>query len=197
MPWDVPVLYAYDLFECLKSGYIKLEMLSKYEQVYDLKVVDKMAWLGLNHSKYGSESDSTLVELLKRNLAGESFQSLQRQVIDELNRSFNRFHEHSLWPHYNNVEHRFVLALHNLVGNGIAIDKPYIETEIQSLEVERNKQMRKLLDSDVYHPDHLSVQEYLTENFGPDDANALLNMFQFKGASCSEALTLFLRTYTE
>ncbi|WP_192021468.1 DNA polymerase [Shewanella sp. WPAGA9] len=183
MPWDVPILYAYDLFECLKSGYIKPEMLSKYEQVYDLKVLEKMAWLGLNHSKYGLESESTLVQLLKRYLEGESFQSMQSQVIEEINRSFNRCEEQSLWSHYNTVEHRFVLALHNLVGNGIAIDKSYIETEIQSLEVERNKQVRNLLDSDVYHPDHLSVQEYLAKNFGPEDANALLNMFQFKGAS--------------
>lgn len=183
MPWDVPILYAYDLFECLKSGYIKLEMLSKYEQVYDLKVVDRMAWLGLNHSNYGSDSDSKLVHLLKRSLAGESFQALQSQVIDELNRSFNRFHEHSLWPHYNNVEHRFVLALHNLLGIGIAINKPYIEIEIQSLEVERNKQMGRLLDSDVYHPDHLSVREYLTKNYGPIDTSTILNMFKSKGAS--------------
>lgn len=183
MPWDVPALYAYDLFECLKSGYIQPEMLSKYEQVYDLKVLDKMAWLGLDHSRYGSTSESTLVQLIRRYLKGESFQSLQSRVIDGLNRIFNRCHEQSLWSHYNSVEHRFVLALNNLLGNGIAVDKSYIEAEIQSLEVERNKQMRKLLDSNVYHPDHLSIQEYLTKNFGPEDATALRHMFQFKGAS--------------
>ncbi|MEZ8990124.1 DNA polymerase [Vibrio breoganii] len=183
MPWDTPVLYVFDLLECLRAGYIEPKMLAKYDKVYDLKVIEKMAGLGLQHRKYGNEvSVTALTKRLQCCVSGEDDDTLLSSVIDLIHRYFKRFNEQSLWAHYENVEYPFILALHNLLAGGFSIDKAYIEQEIKNLETDRNRSMQQLLSLNIYHPDKTSVSSYLFEKFNYADAKGLIQLFERKGA---------------
>jgi hypothetical protein len=183
MPWDTPVLYVFDLFECLRAGYIEPKMLAKYDKVYDLKVIEKMAGLGLQHHKYGNEITVTaLVKRLQICVSREDDDTILSSVIDLIDRYFIRFNDQSLWAHYENVEYPFILALHNLLAGGFSIDKAYIEQEIKNLEIDRNRSMQQLLPLNIYHPDKTSVSNYLFDKFSYADAQGLLQLFERKGA---------------
>ncbi len=183
MPWDTPVLYVFDLLECLRAGYIEPQMLAKYDKVYDLKIIEKMAGLGLQHLKYGNEiSVTALTKRFQRCVSGDDKVAHLSSVIDLIERYFKRFNDQSLWAHYENVEYPFILALHNLLSGGFSVDKAYIEQEIKNLETDRNRSMQHLLSLSIYHPDKTSVSSYLLDNFNYADAQGLLKLFERKGA---------------
>lgn len=183
MPWKEPVLYVFDLFECLRAGYIEPKMLAKYDKVYDLKVIEKMAGLGLQHPKYGTETTTTvLTKIFVQCISGEDYEAYHNKIINIINKYFERFNQQSLWAHYNTVEHPFILALYNLLAGGFSIDKAYLEQEIKNLENVRNRAMQRLLTLNIYHPDKISVSNYLYEKFSYPDAKGLLNLFERKGA---------------
>ncbi|GGB73474.1 hypothetical protein GCM10011607_37410 [Shewanella inventionis] len=183
LQWETPILYVFDLFECLRAGHIEPKMLAKYDQVYDLKIIEKMAELGIQHPKYENEVSTTaFTKLFERCVSGEYDDTLQASIIDLIQRYFNNLSDNSLWAHYDKVEYPFILALHNLLAGGFSIDKAYIEHEIKKLEVDRNKSMQQLLSLNIYHPDKTGLISYLFDNFSYVDARGLLKLFERKGA---------------
>ncbi|PSU28178.1 hypothetical protein CTM88_13675 [Photobacterium aquimaris] len=181
-PWNVSVLYIYDLYECLRSGYITRQMLSKYDGVHDLKVIEKMATLGTYHQKYGTQQvQSPLEALFEKSIQAGGLHRYQQAIFDLVHKYFNILHENNLWDHYYNVEYKFILALYDLSQSGLNIHASVIKTALVSLEKQRNIYVHKLSLLKVFDTDMPTLSAYLAEQYDPNDADMLLRYLERHG----------------
>lgn len=182
-PWNNYTLYIYDLYESLRTNKITRQMLSKYHGVYDLKVIEKLALLGLNHSRYGSqEAQSALEKLFDESIAEGSFHKNQDAIFDLVRRYFQTLHDTKMWDHYNNVEHKFITALHALSEPGLSISEFVLKDELAKLERSRNQYVQKLNALKVFDIDKPSLINYLKDKFTSNEAEFLINQLERHGS---------------
>ncbi|TKF15644.1 hypothetical protein FCV43_18600 [Vibrio genomosp. F6] len=183
MPWKNQTLYIFDLYESLRTKKITRQILSKYNEVYDLKVIEKLALLGLNHSRYGvQKSKPTLEQLFEESIGEGSFQRNQKAIFDLVRRYFQTLQDMDVWSHYNNIEHKFTTALHALSEQGLNIREPDLKEELANLERSRNKHVQKLSVLKVFDIDKQSVINYLTDKFTLNEAELLISQLERHGA---------------
>ena len=173
------LLYVYDLFYCLDKGLIIPSKLSGYEFICDLKLIDRMTSLGLNHPKYksGVENDS-IESVLQLSLSSEFDNASFQKLSDWLARRFEVMRSESLWDHYKTVELPFTFALSSLLGKGIEI-KPFdISNFIHDVLLARYIVVEELRTLGIDTPDKDAFLSYIEQQYSRQDAwvmrNALL-----------------------
>ncbi|MUL15826.1 DNA polymerase [Aliivibrio fischeri] len=182
-PWDNQTLYIYDLYESLRTNKITRQMLSKYNEVYDLKVIEKLALLGVNHSRYGSqEAQSALDKLFNESIAEGSFRKSQDAIFDLVRRYFQTLHDTNMWNHYNNIEHKFITSLHALSEHGLNLRESDLKEELLTLERSRNQYVQKLSSLKIFDIDKSSLINYLTDKFTLNEAKLLIGQLERHGA---------------
>ncbi|WP_181164774.1 DNA polymerase [Enterovibrio norvegicus] len=182
-PWNNPVLYIYDLYESLRANKITRQMLSKYHEVYDLKVIESLALLGLNHSRYGVQKvKPTLEQLFEESSDNGGLQQNQNAIFDLVRHYFKTLHDTDMWSHYNNVEHKFITALHALSEQGLNISESVLKDELAKLERSRNQYVQKLNALKVFDVDKPSLINYLTDKFTSNEAELLITQLERHGA---------------
>lgn len=182
-PWNQPILYVFDLYEALRSGNMTRQMLSKYHAVYDLKVIEKMATLGAFHQKYGTKQVQTPLEVLfEKSVQASGLHQYQDAIFDLVRQYFDVLHQNNLWDHYNNTEHKFILALYDLSQSGLTMHASVLDTALASLERQRNIYVHKLLLLKVFDTDMPTLSAYLAEKYDPNDADMLLRHLERHGA---------------
>ncbi|HDY7966511.1 TPA: hypothetical protein RQK66_001065 [Vibrio vulnificus] len=183
MPWQNQTLYIFDLYESLRTKKITRQTLSKYNEVYDLKVIEKLALLGVDHSRYGVQKvKSPLEQLFKESIAEGSFQRNQNAIFDLVRRYFKTLHDTDVWPHYNNVEHKFTTALHALSEQGFNLSESDLNEELAKLERSRNQHVQKLSALKVFDTDKPSLINYLIDKFTLNEAELLVSQLERHGA---------------
>ncbi|HFQ5013156.1 TPA: DNA polymerase, partial [Vibrio vulnificus] len=156
---------------------------SKYNEVYDLKVIEKLALLGVDHSRYGVQKvKSPLEQLFKESIVEGSFQRNQNAIFDLVRRYFKTLHDTDVWPHYNNVEHKFTTALHALSEQGFNLSESDLKEELAKLERSRNQHVQKLSALKVFDTDKPSLINYLIDKFTLDEAELLVSQLERHGA---------------
>lgn len=183
MPWQNQTLYIFDLYDSLRTKKITRQTLSKYNEVYDLKVIEKLALLGVDHSRYGVQKvKSPLEQLFKESIAEGSFQRNQNAIFDLVRRYFKTLHDTDVWPHYNNVEHKFTTALHALSEQGFNLSESDLKEELAKLERSRNQHVQKLSALKVFDTDKPSLINYLIDKFTLNEAELLVSQLERHGA---------------
>ncbi len=183
MPWQNQTLYIFDLYDSLRTKKITRQTLSKYNEVYDLKVIEKLALLGVDHSRYGVQKvKSPLEQLFKESIVEGSFQRNQNAIFDLVRRYFKTLHDTDVWPHYNNVEHKFTTALHALSEQGFNLSESDLKEELAKLERSRNQHVQKLSALKVFDTDKPSLINYLIDKFTLDEAELLVSQLERHGA---------------
>ena len=182
-PWDNQTLYIYDLYESLRTNKITRQMLSKYHEVYDLKVIEKLALLGVDHSRYGVQKvKSPLDQLFEESISEGSFQRNQNAIFDLVRCYFKTLNDTKMWEHYNNIEHRFITALYALSEHGLNISESDLRDELAKLERSRNQHVQKLSALKVFDIDKPSLINYLTDKFTLNEAELLIHQLERHGA---------------
>ncbi|EGR7976089.1 DNA polymerase [Vibrio vulnificus] len=182
-PWDNQTLYIYDLYESLRTNKITRQMLSRYHEVYDLKVIEKLALLGVDHPRYGAQKvKPPLEQLFEESIAEGCFQRNQNAIFDLVRRYFQTLNDTKMWNHYNNIEHRFITALYALSEHGLNISESDLRDELAKLERSRNQHVQKLSALKVFDIDKPSLINYLTDKFTLNEAELLIRQLERHGA---------------
>ena len=171
LPWDNKTLYIYDLYETLRKGVITFSMLSQFDNVYDVKIIERIADLGFCHDNYLSKDMSiysflTIIETQKENFDVSNVTEAVQQRIGYL---FEVMNAQKLWKHYENVEIPFLYALNDLLGDGISIDSREAITLLTKIEKARNVLVEGLRDLGVDTPDNATFADYIQKNYSQQD----------------------------
>lgn len=180
LPWLGKTLYVYDLFANLQNKNITFSMLSEFDYVYDVKILERIVDLGLFHNNY--ESTPT---------PETSFAGIFNSIVDEqtaLNAQFsfqqrityliNTMNEQTLWAHYEQVEMPFLYALHDLLGDGIKIDVNEVTQLLQKTEVSRNVLVEGLRSRGVETPDHATFAAYIQRAYPDQDIPSVMKAIE-------------------
>lgn len=180
IPQEENKLFVFDLFYALSTGILNREMLSRYQQgdVYDLKVMERMATLGLGHAKYGKQLNTGLLEHIDNLSEGVAFSEVKQVIFERVGFLFQQMTNQDLWHHYNDVEYPFTLALAYLTRDGIRLDKNYLQNQFQALELERNKLVKALQDMGIDAPTLPNVEGYLESKYSTTIASDLIAYLQ-------------------
>jgi branched-subunit amino acid transport protein len=181
LDWDQPGLYVYDLFECLRSGAITSDDLNVYNYVYDLKIVEKIAELGLYHKKYNTVRHRPgILDLLEPLGDGATLESILERYIERIFELFDVMNRNELWVHYDTVEMPFLKVLHHLLERGLELNLCDLDEKFPQLELERNHLVEDLRDQGIDTPDRESVIEYLEHSYGGVDGENLVSLYLYK-----------------
>lgn len=180
IPQEENKLFVFDLFYALSTGILNREMLSRYQQgdIYDLKVMERMATLGLGHAKYGKQLNTGLLEHIDNLSEGVAFSEVKQVIFERVGFLFQQMTSQDLWHHYNDVEYPFTLALAYLTRDGIRLDKNHLQNQFQALELERNKLVKAMQDMGIDAPKLSNVEVYLEGKYSTTIASDLIAYLQ-------------------
>ncbi|RLQ20279.1 hypothetical protein DWB85_18495 [Seongchinamella sediminis] len=170
-----PVLYVYDLFACLKNGFVK--NLAGYQKIYDVMALEKLHYLGKFHPRYGhGESDSYgLLKHLANVSSQEMLEGLDSRVWKYLANLLQATEASGVLRHYEKLELPFTLALFSLVGAGIDVDRGSLLDMTSNIELERNKLVEPLREQGIDTPTRDSLREWLPYSDSPIDSSFVMD----------------------
>lgn len=181
--WSQPILYVYDLFACLRTGRLTLNHLEAYPWsyasgqtrptpgVYDIKVLERLVYLGVNHRRYSgnSQEHSGFISML----AGvNNRDQLGDLANDALNQLFSQASP-EVWKHYNEVEWPFMRSLYSLCGTGLTVNRNTIDQVFTLSERARNVLVQKLRTQGIDTPDEDALLQYVKANYGSEESFAV------------------------
>jgi DNA polymerase I-like protein with 3'-5' exonuclease and polymerase domains len=194
-------LFVYDLYACLSSKRITKETLARYNysDIYDLKVIEKLVYLGLFHKRYGNDllNEQTLEKQIDKLAQGEPYSELKPSIYQQIDYLFSQMSKLGLWKHYNEVELPFIFSLTDLIREGIYKDKEYLIGELEKLELERNALVEPLRSVGIDTPNPESLKLYLNEKYGKNKGSDLLKYFFRLGAKRLEQIDPVFKTLSK
>lgn len=184
--WSQPILYVYDLFACLKTGRLTLNHLEAYPwiyaqgqtrptpAIYDLKVLERLVYLGLNHRKYiGNGQDySGFTSILASVNNRDQFGNVANDVVGYINHLFSQASP-EVWKQYNEVEWPFMRALYALCGRGLTVNRNTIDQVFTLSERARNVLVQTLRTQGIDTVDQDALLQYVEANYGPEEKFAV------------------------
>ena len=193
-PWDwtLSYLYVYDLFDCLKSGHLSLNQITRYEKVYDLKVMERLVYLGLTHERYGpgAHRESLLPEVFKKISAEYEMGLISDEVARHINDLMGQMNAQNLWPHYE-LELSFTLALYSLCGSGIQVDSQSGDTIFTKSQRARDILVEQLRVRGIYTPARQALVDYVENHYNQEDKTGVslaIKRSDYKGFQSSDVL---------
>lgn len=180
LPWDGKTLYIYDLFYHLQNRRVSLSELSQFDNVYDVKIIERIVDLGLYHKNYNTTATSqNSFEGIFNSIADrETWQSANVLVQERLNYLFNVMNEQSLWHHYENIEMPFMYALNELLGNGFKVEQNEIIEQVSKTELSRNIIVERLRSKGLDTPDHESFKQYIKHVYPDQDIASVVKAIE-------------------
>lgn len=148
-PDEQPRLFVYDLFTCLKNGYVST--LSKYQKIYDIRLLERLHYLGKFHSRY-STGKTKLFGLLKHIGSIRSQNELDYfsgNVSSYISDLLEKTHENGVLAHYEHVELPFTLSLFSILNGGFKIDPKSLALKASELELARNISVESLRNKGI------------------------------------------------
>ncbi len=184
-PWSNTYLYVYDLFHCLKEGYFSVTDLNAYSMIYDLKMIEKLAYLGKNHKRYHSDRspEPGFLNAIK-DIDQDRLSPVQsKQVTQYITSLFNKMDEAS-WKHHDLVEIPFTLALFSLCGSGLSVNSNTLQQLFSDSERARNALVQTLRTKGIDTPTQNALQNYIDRTFTGSEKFAIsraVKKSDFKG----------------
>ena len=180
--WGQPILYVYDLFECLKTGLVSIEQLEKYPQIYsagrerptpgiyDLKILDRLVNLGVNHRKYRGKAPEKggFLSVLDGISNKAAIPASAEQIAAYITNLFNSTRP-EVWEHYNEIEWPFMRALFSLCEKGLTVDQATVNQVFAHSERARNVLVENLRNRGIETPDQESLVQYVEANYGSQE----------------------------
>lgn len=159
-------LYVYDLYQNLLHGRVRYEDLKNYDFIVDVKILAKMAYLGLEHKNYQPFVQSyeipKVVEDEYGNVDFHTFEALKEIADKALNRSY--FHHI-----YKNIELPFTIALYHYSKSGLNIPTLKLSKFAENIESARNQinfEIQK--QTGVLASDQKEIKQYLKDKYPYD-----------------------------
>ena len=165
--WSEPILYVYDLTYSLTNNLLQPQQLERYEKVCDLKVIERLTSLGLNHKNYVGESTNTsnVLHILNREPNSPISIHLANELVSWITDRFNEMKNHGLWQHYYDIEHPFILSLTSLLRDGIRFDQSKLASIFSKAERARNVLVHMLSKHGIHTPSKEYLNAYVSEHF--------------------------------
>ena len=173
---EKPVLYVYDLFSCLKHGYVN--NLSIFQKIYDVKTLEKLHYLGMYHPRYRQGHSKTygLIKRLEEVSSQEMLDDFGPKVWGYLDNLVQTTGKNQVLNHYEQVELPFTLALFTLAGEGFDIDRASLAHLTSDIEIARNRLVEPLREKGIDTPTRESLREWLPYSDSEIDASMLMNL---------------------
>lgn len=162
----VKTLYVYDLYQALLHQRVKYEKLKSYDVIVDVKVLAKMAFLGLEHKNYqpfvASYDIPKVTEDDRGNVDFATFEKL-KEIADK---ALKRPYFHHL---YKTVELPFTIALYHYSKSGLHIPVAKLSVFAEQIEKARNGISFNIQQqTGVFASDTGEIKQYLKDKYQYD-----------------------------
>lgn len=162
----VRTLYVYDLYQALLHQRVKYEKLKSYDVIVDVKILAKMAFLGLEHKNYqpfvASYDIPKVTEDDYGNVDFATFEKL-KEIADK---ALKRPYFHHL---YKTIELPFTIALYHYSKSGLHIPALKLSAFAKKIEKARNGinfEIQK--QTGVFSSDTGEIKQYLKDKYQYD-----------------------------
>lgn len=162
----VKKLYIYDLYHALTVGRIKHVALKTYDFIVDVKILAKMAFMGLEHKNYQPFVASYGIPDVKEddfgNVDFDTFETL-KAIADKV---LKRPYFHHL---YKTIELSFTIALYHYSKSGLHLPSAKLSTFAEKIEKARNGisfDIQK--QTGVFASDTGEIKQYLKDKYQYD-----------------------------
>lgn len=162
----VRTLYVYDLYQALLHQRVKYEKLKSYDVIVDVKILAKMAFMGLKHKNYQPFVASYEIPDVKEddfgNVDYDTFEKLKAIVDKALKRPY--FHHL-----YKTIELPFTIALYHYSKPGLHILAPKLSAFAKKIETARNQinfDIQK--QTGAFASDTGEIRQYLKDKYQYD-----------------------------
>lgn len=159
-------LYVYDLYQALLHRRVKYESLKIYDFIIDVKILSKMAFLGLEHKNYQPFIESyqipKVIEDQSGNVDFATFEKLKEITDKALKRSY--FHHI-----YKKIELPFIIALYQYSRSGLHIPATKLSVFAEKIESARNQMNFEIQQqTGVFASDREEIKQYLNDKYQHD-----------------------------
>jgi DNA polymerase I-like protein with 3'-5' exonuclease and polymerase domains len=159
----VKKLYVYDVYNALTSKRMQFSRLKNFDFIIDVKILYKMAFLGLDHKQYKNIlPDDQLPVQLEADVVNVDMATLEK--LKELaDKALSRPYFHKL---YKTIESPFALALYQYAQTGLYLPSERIQTFAQKIEQTRNAiNFNVQKEVGVFASDSHEVKKYLEDKY--------------------------------
>lgn len=162
----VRTLYVYDLYQALLHQRVKYEKLKSYDVIVDVKILAKMAFLGLEHKNYQPFVEAyeipKVIEDNEGNVDFENFEKLKEIADKALKRPY--FHHF-----YKTIELPFTIALYHYSKSGLHIPAKKLSVFAEKIEKARNGISFSIQQqTGVFASDTGEIKQYLKDKYQYD-----------------------------
>lgn len=157
----VKKLYVYDLYDALSSNKMKFNRLKNFDFIIDVKILYKMAFLGLDHKQYKNilPEDQIPINIDQNNVDMATLEKL-KEIADK---ALIRPYFHQL---YKSIELPFTLALYQYAQSGLYLPKSRIKIFAEHIAQMRNAINFKVQNEvGVFPSDKSEVTRYLEDKY--------------------------------
>ncbi|MHA3892189.1 DNA polymerase [Acinetobacter sp. GXMZU3951] len=159
----VQKLYVYDLYNALTSKRMQFSRLKNFDFIIDVKILYKMAFLGLDHKQYKNIlPDDQIPVQLEQDAVNVDMVTLEK--LKELaDKALSRPYFHQL---YKMIELPFALALYQYAQTGLYLPSKRIKAFAEKIEHARNAINFKVQNEvGVFASDQNEVKKYLEDKY--------------------------------
>lgn len=159
----VKKLYVYDVYNALTSKRMQFSRLKNFDFIIDVKILYKMAFLGLDHKQYKDIlPDDLLPVQLEADAVNVDMATLEK--LKELaDKALSRPYFHQL---YKTIELPFALALYQYAQTGLYLPSERIQTFAKKIEQTRNAiNFNVQKEVGVFASDSHEVKKYLEDKY--------------------------------
>ena len=162
----VRTLYVYDLYQALVHERVKYEKLKSYDVIVDVKILAKMAFMGLEHKNYQPFVKAYEIPDVQEDEFGnvdfETFEKLKAIADKALKRPY--FHHL-----YKTIELPFTIALYHYSKSGLQLPAKKLSTFADKIEKARNGISFKIQQqTGVFASDTGEIKQYLKDKYQYD-----------------------------
>lgn len=159
-------LYVYDLYQALLHGRVKYESLKTYDFIIDVKILSKIAYLGLEHKNYKSFVQSYNIPKVVEDDYGNVDFSTFEKLKETSDKALKRPYLHHL---YKTIELPFTIALYHYSKSGLHIPAAKLSVFAEQIERARNGiNFNIQQQTGVFVSDTGEIKQYLKDKYQYD-----------------------------
>lgn len=172
---DKPRLYVYDLFTCLKNGYVI--NLPAYQKIYDISLLERLYYLGKFHNKYrdGKEKLFGLLKHISSINSQIELDNYSSRVSDYITNLLEKTSSNGVLEYYEKIELPFTLSLFSLINGGFTVDTKTLSMKASELELARNISVESLRNKGIDTPTIDDIKKWLANLDSDFEKVVLLN----------------------
>lgn len=159
----VKKLYVYDLYNALTSKRMQFSRLKNFDFIIDVKILYKMAFLGLDHKQYKNILPEDQIPVhIEQDVVNVDMATLEK-LKEIADKALSRPYFHQL---YKTIELPFTLALYQYAQSGLYIPKSRIKEFAENIEQARNAiNFNVQNEVGVFASDKSEMMRYLEDKY--------------------------------